>query len=46
MSLEGLYFSVVRLQEGVDLGQRGGRGEVEGVEGGESAVRIHCMRKV
>lgn len=46
MSLEGLYFSAVRLQEGVDLVQRGGRGEVEGVEGGESAVRIHYMRKV
>ena len=34
MSLEGLYFSVVRLQEGVDLGQSGGRGELEGVERG------------
>jgi len=29
----------------VDLGERGGCVELEGVEGGETVVKVHCMRE-
>lgn len=37
--------SLMRDREGVDSERRGGREELRGIEGEETEIKIHCIRK-